>query len=274
MKIEHLIAGLDEARRNNFGREISNAQGQALSKQVATNAPGAQQAVAQAKSAQATNQPAPQGDTLGQTTPAQRLAAQKAKSAPVNLPGKTAAPTTPVVPPPAETPPTTDTTGDAPKADKKSWWDYANSAQSGDDIAKFGRGVADAGQAVGTGVANAARVGATAVKGVGDLASATAGGIGQTLGAFGGGLGAGYHTARQKQSFGSANRGYGPGQYQGDPYQGGGNAATSVPGHGANYTGGAASGGAGDAEVAQLKADIAKITGRLDKAGISEKKQH
>ena len=46
MKIEHLIGSLDEARRNNFGRETSNAQGQALGKQLATNAPGAQQALA------------------------------------------------------------------------------------------------------------------------------------------------------------------------------------------------------------------------------------
>jgi hypothetical protein len=29
----------------------------------------------------------------------------------------------------------------------------------------------------------------------------------------------------------------------------------------------------GDAEVAQLRADIASITGRLNKAGIAEKKQ-
>lgn len=100
-------------------------------------------------------------------------------------------------------------------------------------------------------------------KGAGDIASQAAGGIAQTVGAAAGGIGAGYHTARQKQSFGSANRGYGPGTYKGDPYQGG-------------STGGAAPTGgnsAGDAEVAKLKSDIAAITGRLDKAGIAEKKR-
>jgi len=277
MKIEHLIGSLDEARRNNFGRETSNAQGQALGKQLATNAPGAQQALAQAKGAQATNQPDPRGDTLGQTTPAQRLAAQKAAAGTTAVP----TPTTPATP---TTPPTTpaDTTAEKPATDttkppagaKKSWWDWANSEKSGDAISKFGRGMADAGSALGTGVANAARAGANAVQGVGDLASATAGGIGQTIGAAAGGLGAGYHTARQRQSFGSANRGYGPGQYQGDPYKGGSTGSSDVPGHGANYSGGAGGGNAaGDAEVAKLKSDIAAITGRLNKAGIAEKKR-
>lgn len=277
MKIEHLIGSLDEARRGNWGRETSNAQGQALGKQLATNAPGAQQALAQAKGAQATNQPDARGDTLGQTTPAQRLAAQKAAGA-----GTT---TAPIVPPPATTgptgpetaPPEAGATGPAGK--KKSWWDWANSEKSGDAISKFGRGMADAGSALGTGVANTARAGANAVQGVGDLAAATAGGIGQTIGAAAGGLGAGYHTARRRQSFGSAGGGFGTDKIgdpnRPDPYynQGGG-----VPGHGANYSGGAAGGAgggnaAGDAEVAKLKSDIAAITGRLDKAGISEKKR-
>lgn len=44
-----------EARRGNYGREISNRQGQALSQKLATNAPGAQDALAQAKAAQAGN---------------------------------------------------------------------------------------------------------------------------------------------------------------------------------------------------------------------------
>jgi hypothetical protein len=112
---------------------------------------------------------------------------------------------------------------------------------------------------IGKGALNAAT---GLVKGAGDIASQAASGITQTVGAAAGGLGAGYHTARQKQSFGSANRGYGPGAYQGDPYQGSGAA------------GGAGGGNAaGDAEVAKLKSDIAAITGRLDKAGISEKKR-
>jgi hypothetical protein len=283
MKIEHLIGSLDEARRNNFGRETSNAQGQALGKQLATNAPGAQQALAQAKGAQATNQPDPRGDTLGQTTPAQRLAAQKAAAGTTAVP----TPTTPATP---TTPPTTpaDTTAEKPATDttkppagaKKSWWDWANSEKSGDAVSKFGRGMADAGSALGTGVANAARAGANAVQGVGDLAAATAGGIGQTIGAAAGGLGAGYHTARQRKSFGSAGGGFGAGGIgdpnRPDPYYSQGGGGGSIPGHGANYSGGAASGGgnaAGDAEVAKLKSDIAAITGRLNKAGIAEKKR-
>ena len=46
---------IEEARRGNYGREISNRQGQALSQKLATGAPGAQDALAQAKDAQAGN---------------------------------------------------------------------------------------------------------------------------------------------------------------------------------------------------------------------------
>ena len=106
---------------------------------------------------------------------------------------------------------------------------------------------------VGSGALNAAT---GLVKGAGDIASQVATGATQAVGAAAGGFGKGYHTARSGGQFGSARRGYGPGQYNGDPYQGGG----------------AAPAGGGDAEVAQLKSDIAKITGRLDKAGIAEKK--
>lgn len=72
---------LDEARRNNFGREISNAQGQALGKKLAAGDPNAQQALAQAKAAQATNQTDNTGGVLGKTTPQQRLAAKRAQAA-------------------------------------------------------------------------------------------------------------------------------------------------------------------------------------------------
>jgi hypothetical protein len=160
MKIQHLVDSLDEARKNNFGREVSNAQGQALGRQIAAGAPGAQQAQAQARSVQATNTPDASGDTLGQTTPAQRLAAQKAAQkagAPVPLPGRNVPPPGPApTGPGAPTGPTGDTTtaptGPAPTgptdgatdAEKKSWLDYMNSAQSGADATKFGTGVADA----------------------------------------------------------------------------------------------------------------------------------
>jgi hypothetical protein len=241
MKIEHLIAGLDEARRNNFGREISNAQGQALGKQVATNAPGAQQALAQAKTAQATNQPDNlKGDTLGQTTPAQRLAAKKSVSGPSALPkAPVVAPTTPVVPPPAETPATAPTTPATtePAADTTQPATTEPAAKKPGIDWKKG------------------------IQGIGDVASQVTGAIGQTVGAVGGGLGRGYHTARQGKKFGGLDA-MTANNYAGDPYQQGGAGG-----------GGSAGGGAGDAEVAQLRSDIAKITGRLDKAGISEKKQ-
>ena len=87
MKIAHLVHSLEEARRNNFGREVSNQQGQNLGKQLAAGDPNAQANLAAAKSAQATNKTDVTGDTLGQTTPAQRLAAKNAanpKTAPTD----------------------------------------------------------------------------------------------------------------------------------------------------------------------------------------------
>jgi len=210
------------------------------------------------------------------TTPA---ATTPATTTPPATDPATTGPTGPETAPPeaGATGPDTGATGPAGK--KKSWWDWANSEKSGDAISKFGRGMADAGSAIGTGVANTARAGANAVQGVGDLAAATAGGIGQTIGAAAGGLGAGYHTARQRKSFGSA--GADPVRIgdpsQPDPYYNQGGAGGGVPGHGASYGGGAAGGAggkaAGDAEVAKLKSDIAAITGRLNKAGIAEKKR-
>jgi hypothetical protein len=297
MKIQHLVDSLDEARRNNFGREVSNAQGQALGRQIAAGAPGAQQAQAQARNAQATNTTDVGGDTLGQTTPAQRLAAQKAAqtaSAPVPLPGRTPPASGPTGPAPAEptppgapTGPTGDTTpaptGPAPTAptagaseeEKKSWLDYMNSAQSGADATKFGTGVADATGALNRGaqrfVRGASDLGSTVAQGLGDVASATAGGIGQTIGAAAGGLGAGYHTARQRKSFGSTQGGYGLGGIgdpsRPDPYYaqggGGGGAGGTTP----------ASTAAGNAEIADLKSSIQKIDQRLAAAKIPESKK-
>lgn len=105
----------------------------------------------------------------------------------------TASPTNPNQPTPAATP---------PAGQKGDWWNKFK------DVA---------------GAAKDATVGT--IKGVGDIASQVAGGAAQTIGAAAGGLGAGYHTARQKQSFGSNNRGYepnfsGPDTYRGSNYQG------------------------------------------------------
>ena len=306
MKIQHLVDSLDEARRNNFGREVSNAQGQALGRQIAAGAPGAQQAQAQARNAQASNTTDVGGDTLGQTTPAQRLAAQKAAKtagAPVPLPGRTTppaggptgpAPTAPT-PPGAPTGPTGDTTpaptGPAPTAptagaseeEKKSWLDYMNSAQSGADATKFGTGVADATGALNRGaqrfVRGASDLGSTVAQGVGDVASATAGGIGQTIGAAAGGLGAGYHTARQRKSFGSTQGGYGLGGIgdpsRPDPYyaQGGGGAGGGTLPASTPSGSSSASTAAGNAEIADLKASIQKIDQRLAAAKIPESKK-
>jgi hypothetical protein len=97
--VENFESDLDEARRNNFGREISNQQGQNLGKQLAAkpdpndavgqqNLANARAAKAQAKATQATNKTDAGGDILGQTTLQQRLAAKKANSSPVKLPGK------------------------------------------------------------------------------------------------------------------------------------------------------------------------------------------
>lgn len=231
MKIEHLIASLDEARRNNYGREISNAQGQALGKQLATNAPGAQQALAQAQGVQATNQPDPRGDTLGQTTPAQRLAAKKAASTT----------TPPIVPPPAETPAT------APAAETPPTTEPTTPAADTTAPATTEPAAKKAGFDWKKGI-----------QGVGDVASQVAGGLAQVGGAAYGGFGRGYHTARQGKKFGGIDAMH-ANTYAGDTYQQGGAAGGS--------------GAAGDAEVAQLRADIASITGRLNKAGIAEKKQ-
>ena len=86
--VENFEDDLKEYRKNNFGREISNQQGQNLGKKLAAGDPNAQADLAAAKSARATNKTDAGGDTLGQTTPQQRLAAKKANSSPVKLPDK------------------------------------------------------------------------------------------------------------------------------------------------------------------------------------------
>jgi hypothetical protein len=124
---------------------------------------------------------------------------------------------------------------------------------AGQGIVKGAQSVAQNAPAVGQGISNVAQglgtAGTGLVKGAGDIASQAAGGITQAVGAAAGGLGAGYQTARRGQKFGGA-RDFGPGQYQSGP------APTA----------------GGSDEVAQLKTDIANITGRLQKAGIAERK--
>lgn len=192
----------------------------------------------------------------GNATDAQ-LRQQRIQQLAANQQARNAAPAgkpmaAPIVPPPATTPATAST---APVATTPPTTTQPATAQ-GATTALAGQKPGINWSGIGKGAMNAAT---GLVKGAGDIASQAAGGISQTIGAAAGGLGAGYHTARQKQSFGSANRGYGPGAYKGDPYQGG------------NTGGGNA---AADAEVAQLKSDIAAITGRLAKAGIAETKKN
>jgi hypothetical protein len=154
-----------------------------------------------------------------------------------------------------------------------------NSAQSGADATKFGTGVADATGALNRGaqrfVRGASDLGSTVAQGLGDVAAATAGGIGQTIGAAAGGLGAGYHTARQKNSFGSTKGGYGLDKIGNpnnpDPYyaQGGGGTLPASTPSGSTP----ASTAAGNAEIADLKASIQKIDQRLAAAKIPESKK-
>lgn len=274
MKIEHLIASLDEARAGGAlsTRAASQAAGQTIGKNMAQGLPAADAnaAITQAKTLNPTSPAAQQlsvQDRLQQykankaaatTTPATTAPANFGKGVamptnPVTVPGAgtsavppaTTAPaaTTPTTTtPPATTTPTTPATiqptttqpATTEPAEKKPGIDWKKGIQN-----------------------------------VGDVASQVTGAIGQTVGAVGGGLGRGYHTARQGKKFGGLDA-MTANNYAGDPYQQGGS--------GSNYTGAggggaASSGAAGDAEIAQLKSDIASITGRLDKAGIAEKKQ-
>lgn len=78
MRIYEINSGksVSEARRNNFGREISNVQGQSLSKKLASGDPTAQQALGQAKDSQQSNiSDVPVNDL---STPQQRLDAKRA----------------------------------------------------------------------------------------------------------------------------------------------------------------------------------------------------
>jgi hypothetical protein len=168
-------------------------------------------------------------------------------------------------------------TSNEPSAFRK-FLNYANSEKSGEDALKFGRGLADAGQAVGQGVANVANAGATAVKGVGNLAAQTAGGVGQTLGAAAGGLKHGFQTAASGQRFGAgdtANTGRGT-ERLGQALR---NATGVTQAHnrgnvgGSGFTSGSGSAGSGmsidaEDELNQLKSTVQAIDQRLKRANI------
>jgi len=97
---------IEEARAGpNYGREISNRQGKALSQKLATNAPGAQDALAQAKAAQAGNA----SDARHPYAPF--IASTPVGSIPGAKPPRTSAPATPPADTTPKTPPQTTYTG-------------------------------------------------------------------------------------------------------------------------------------------------------------------
>jgi hypothetical protein len=260
MKIQHLVDSLGEGRKNNWGREQSNAAGQDIARQVAAGQPQAD-TNAQIQQARSTQAPSTNtGDTLGQTTPAQRLALQRAQQAASGT--TTTAPTT-------NTTPSSGTTTTAPTTNTAPT-DTAQPQQAPKTPTDW-KGAWDTVKNV-AGAAKDATVGT--IKGAGDIASQVAGGVTQTAGAALGGLGAGYHTARQRKSFGSTQGGYGLDKIGNpnnpDPYYapgGGGTVPASTPASTPTST------AAGDAEIANLKASIQKIDQRLSAAKIPESKK-
>jgi len=203
MRILDLVEDTDieEARRNNYGREVSNAQGQALGKQLGAGNPNAQQGLAQAKAAQANNQTDAGGDALGQTTPQQRLAAKKANSAPVNLPGigraqnsNNAANTN--VPAPETPTKASAPVNSNPQANSNPPAQQQPNAPQGQDkgpgiMSTLGKGA----KALGGVLSKAADAAPGVINKVGNIGSAATDAAGRTLGGFG----AGYNYARHGQ---------------------------------------------------------------------------
>jgi len=258
MKITQLLTDLNEAGAR-------SAVQQASMKSAATGTPQANnpfnlKVVPGGKGvAPSTTAPAATGTT---TAPAVKynVPTGGVPSVKSNLPQPTVAPKTTTQP---ATAPTTAAQPKGPGAMKKAL-NYANSAQSGQDIAKFGKGMADAGgslnrgaqtvvkgtgnlvKGVGQGIGSALSGVGSAVKGVGDVAAQTVGGVAQTIGAAAGGLKHGYQSAGSGQKFGG-------GGYSGTP--------TATPASGGTPSG-------GNDEVAGLKATLQAMDARLKKAGI------
>ena len=104
---------IEEARRGNYGREISNRQGQALSQKLATGAPGAQDALAQAKAAQAgnaSNARHPYAPFIA-STPVGEIPGEKPPRTGAPAPADTTAPEAPPADTTPRTPPQTTYTG-------------------------------------------------------------------------------------------------------------------------------------------------------------------
>jgi hypothetical protein len=218
MKIAQLFDfNLEEARRNNFGREVSNAQGQNLGKQLAAGDPNAQAALAQAKAAKATNTTDAGGDALGQTTPAQRLAAQKAAKA--AAPATTAPAAQAQAATPAATP---DAATSARIAAAPQGYDPETGQPIGQQAAPAGTGDP---------TLDAPLPGTPAAAGPKKTFAQKVGGLAKGVGAVGGGI-AGIGRAIKKGYAAGADAVGGPGQVAG-----------SAPANGAT-TGGAAAGGA------------------------------
>lgn len=152
--------------------------------------------------------------------------------------------------------PTTTVAPPAQPSTLKKAWDYANSQQSGADLQKFGKGVADAGgslsrgaqtvaqgtgnliKGVGQGINTAGSGVASAIQGVGKVGNATT----SALGSIAGGFKQGYQKAVGTSPATS-------------------NTSSAAPA-------GQAANAAGNAELDQLKATIQTMDQRLRRAGI------
>lgn len=212
MKIEQLINAVNESVSNEAFADLAKKE-----KEIAA-------ANAGKPAGQVLNFPkTTTGDTLGQTTPAQRLAQQKAASQPGAL---------------------------------KKAWDYANSQQSGADLQKFGKGVADAGGSLSRGAQTVAQGTGNLIKGVGQGINTAGSGVASAI------QGVGKVGAATTSALGSIAGGF----KQGYQKQAGGGSAPS--GTSSAAPAGQAANAAGNAELDQLKATIQTMDQRLRRAGI------
>jgi hypothetical protein len=282
MRIEQLIgeSDLGEARRGNYGREISNAQGQALGKQLAAGNPNAQQGIAQAKSAQTTNQPDTQTAGPDLQNRLQQFKANKAATAPTTVqqqapdignvsPGNDLSTTNGTVTQQQQTQEPKQSlaqkAGNALQGVSNVIQKGANNASqnipgianwAGDLAQNTAPGINKVTGAVGNVLDKTGRAVNTAAKGltkgvtgIGDLAGATAGAISQPVGQFAGGFKRGFQKATgtfPQQSGG-----------QQAPQQGGGQQRQSTASRGLSALGGGGAGGGN--ELADLEARIQKL---------------